>query len=98
MTMTIEQAIRILNPDTGIEEIIEIEYYAGFNAKIEVNRAINDACDLACIALEKQIPKAPKVKIINNINYPCCPECGRVLWGKEYYCATCGQRIDRSVL
>ena len=49
-------------------------------------------------AIEKQIQKNPEIKTIRNVEYPLCPECGRVLWGKEYYCATCGQRVDRSVL
>jgi RNA polymerase-binding transcription factor DksA len=53
------------------------------------------ALDTAIEALEKQIAKDPGEKTINNVNYPICPECGRVLWGKEYYCATCGQRVNR---
>ena len=46
-------------------------------------------------ALEKQIAKELGEKTINNVKYPICPVCGRVLWGKEYYCATCGQRVNR---
>lgn len=48
-----------------------------------------------CAALKKQIAKDPAEKTINNVKYPICPECGRVLWGKEYYCATCGQKVNR---
>lgn len=50
---------------------------------------------IAVEALEKQIAKDPAEKIIRNVKYPLCPECGRVLWGKEYYCASCGQRVNR---
>ena len=46
-------------------------------------------------ALEKQVAKEPEERTIRNVKYPLCPECGRVLWGKEYYCATCGQRVNR---
>jgi hypothetical protein len=46
-------------------------------------------------AVEKQIAKEPAEKTINNVKYPICPECGRVLWGEEYYCATCGQKLNR---
>lgn len=53
------------------------------------------ALDTAIEALKKQIAKEPEEKIIRNVKYPLCPECGRVLWGKEYYCATCGQRVNR---
>lgn len=50
---------------------------------------------IAVEALEKQIAKDPAEKTIRNVKYPLCPKCGRVLWGKEYYCATCGQRVNR---
>lgn len=48
-----------------------------------------------CEAMEKQIAKEPTIITIRNVKYPTCPICGRVLWGKEYYCATCGQRVNR---
>ena len=54
-----------------------------------------DEIELAIETLEKQIAKEPVIVTIQNVNYPTCPTCGRVLWGKEYYCATCGQRVNR---
>lgn len=53
------------------------------------------ALDTAIEALEKQIPKKPVIVTIRNVDYPKCPVCGRVLWGKEYYCANCGQAVER---
>jgi NMD protein affecting ribosome stability and mRNA decay len=50
---------------------------------------------VAIDAIDKQIAKEPAEKTIRNVKYPLCPKCGRVLWGKEYYCATCGQRVNR---
>ena len=84
-SMTPEEAYKILNG--------EIIYKGGRNngkrfAMSELNRVINEA-------LEKQMPKKPVIVTIQNVNYPTCPTCGRVLWGKEYYCATCGQRVNR---
>lgn len=46
--MEIEQAIRILNPDTSVEALTEIEYYGGFYGKQAMMEAVNDACKLAC--------------------------------------------------
>lgn len=51
-------------------------------------------CDV-CEALKKQIAKEPVIVTISNVSYPTCPTCGRALWGKEYYCAKCGQKVDR---
>jgi RNA polymerase-binding transcription factor DksA len=53
------------------------------------------ALDTAIEALEKQIAKEPVVVTIRNVDYQKCPVCGRVLFGKEYYCASCGQRVNR---
>lgn len=61
----------------------------GYSTVYEINGA-----NLIC-AIEKQIAKKPKWVVIRNVDYSMCPECERVLWGKEFYCATCGQKIDR---
>lgn len=42
--MTREEAIRILDPETTIEALAEIEYYAGFSG----HKAMVAACDKAC--------------------------------------------------
>lgn len=46
--MEIEQAIRILDPETSVDALVEIEYYAGFYGKQARLEAVNDACKLAC--------------------------------------------------
>lgn len=45
--MTIEEAIRILDPETSSEAIGEIEYYAGFNKDKTIEK-VNEACEVAC--------------------------------------------------
>lgn len=48
----------------------------------------------AAEAMKKQIPEKPVTVTLQNVDYPKCPKCGRVLWPKsEKYCATCGQCI-----
>ncbi len=51
--MTYEEAKRILHPDTTIDALTEIEYYAGFNGKEARLKAVDEACVVACEALEK---------------------------------------------
>ena len=87
MDVTIERAIFILDPNTATYAILEL--------KDEWDNQYYDSCQMACAALKKQIAKEPEEKTINNVKYPICPVCGRVLWGREYYCATCGQRVSR---
>lgn len=45
--MTIQEAIRILDPDTTIEALAEIEYYAGFSGKKAKIHAVDEACEIA---------------------------------------------------
>ena len=45
--MTIEQAIKILDPATSIATLAEVEYYAGFHGNFAKIEAYNEACDLA---------------------------------------------------
>ncbi len=51
--MTYEEAKRILHPDTTVDALTEIEYYAGFNGKEARLKAVDEACVVACEALEK---------------------------------------------
>lgn len=53
--MTREQAIWILDPETTVEALAEIEYYAGFRGKEAKIHAVEDACDVACEAMQKLI-------------------------------------------
>ena len=52
--MTREEAIRILDPDTMVETLAEIEYYGGFRGLTKAAQAVYDACILAVAALREQ--------------------------------------------
>lgn len=52
--MTREEAIRILDPETRLEALAEIDYYAGFRGDEAVTKAVDDACVLAVAALRAQ--------------------------------------------
>lgn len=52
--MTREEAIRILDPETTVEALAEIEYYAGFQGKEAEIKAVEDACILAVAAIREQ--------------------------------------------
>ena len=51
--MTIKEAIRLLDPDTSVEAINEIDYYGGLKGYEKVLEAINEACRLACDIMRK---------------------------------------------
>lgn len=52
--MTIEEAIRILDPETTAEALAEIEYYAGFSGHTAKVQACSDACEVAVAALREK--------------------------------------------
>lgn len=52
--MTIEEAIRILDPETTGEALAEIEYYGGFSGRTASVQAVSDACILAVAALREK--------------------------------------------
>lgn len=54
-SMTIKQAIRILDPRTTIETLAEIGYYAGFRSHEAEREAVDEACVLACEVMEKYL-------------------------------------------
>ena len=45
--MTIEQAIRILDPATTAEELATIEYYGGLHGREKMVAACDEACRVA---------------------------------------------------
>jgi hypothetical protein len=45
--MTINQAIRILDPDTSVEALGEIEYYGGLHGHEKMMAACEEACRMA---------------------------------------------------
>ena len=52
--MTREEAIRILDPETFVEELLKIEYYGGFAGWTKAAQAVYDACIMAVEALREQ--------------------------------------------
>lgn len=104
--MTNEEAKRILHPDTTLEALTEIEYYAGFRGEQAKREAVDEACKVACEALEKRIPKAPVMwydgyadgePAVDDYE---CPSCGAVYNfdddGKHRFCPNCGQALEWS--
>ena len=91
--MTASEAKRIIHPDTTLEALAEIK---GKNAKAA---AVDEACLVACSALDKQIPKKP-LHMHKNYYCPICKEDGWMLWDDavpndmDKYCGKCGQAID----
>lgn len=53
--MTYKEARRILHPDTTAEAIAEYRYYGGFSEHDAGLEVVNQACLLACEALDKLI-------------------------------------------
>ena len=51
--MTYEEAIRILHPDTTASAIAKYEYYGGFHGKEAGIKAVEDACIVACEAMQR---------------------------------------------
>ena len=54
MSMSIEEAIRILDPKTSADAIAEIEYYAGFNKGKAIEK-VNEACEVAWKIMKEYI-------------------------------------------
>ena len=91
--MTIEEAIKILHPDTTYRALL------GVDGK-EAIKLVEEACIVACEALEKQIPKKPKeIRYFRMCNYYAglCPVCNGGANSEIQYCGDCGQRLDWSV-
>lgn len=98
--MTAAEAKRIIHPDTTAEALAEIEYYGGFSGKNAKVAAVDEACLVACAALDKQIPKKPTNFAIDNNGYiiydcecPICEQSYRELFPFAF-CIHCGQKID----
>lgn len=72
--MTYEEAKRILHPNTTREALAEIEFLGGFKGKEKLREAVDEACLIACEALDKQIPKKPPDYF---------PNCGAKMDGAE---------------
>ena len=96
--MTCEEAKRILHPDTTREALAEIEFLGGFKGKEKLQDAVDEACLMACEALDKQIPKKPRETRCALM----CANCGHKITEKgckklsRSYCKVCGQAINWS--
>lgn len=100
--MTYEEAKRIMHPDTTREALAEIEFFKGEEGEIA---AVDEACLMACEALDKQIPKTPNSGIDRTWGTPTkeavCPARDYALGHWEFigdakkitYCEHCGQAI-----
>lgn len=53
--MTINQAIRILDPDTSAEALEEIEYYGGLHGREKMVAACDEACRIAVRIMRKYL-------------------------------------------
>lgn len=54
MSMSIEEAIRILDSETSADAIVEIKYYAGFNKDKPIEK-VNEACVVACDVMKRYL-------------------------------------------
>lgn len=54
MSISVEEAIRILDPETLADAIAEIEYYAGFNRDNPIEK-VNEACEVACDIMREHL-------------------------------------------
>ena len=96
--MTYEEAMKILHPNTTFTALAEVEYYGGFNGQEAKIKAVEEACLIACKALEKQISKKPRETRCALM----CARCGHKITEKgckkldRNYCKKCGQAIDWS--
>ena len=97
--MTYEEAMKILHPNTTLTALAEVEYYGGFNGQEAKIKAVEEACLLACEAIEKQIPKKPRETRCALM----CARCGQKITENgckklnRNYCKKCGQAIDWEV-
>lgn len=100
--MTAKEAHAILHPDTSAASIWEIKMDVSNEAAM---KAVEDACVVACEALEKQIPKKPDLEgdgyadgqlVLDTWICPCCEKRYEVDYDDYDYCPNCGQAIDWS--
>lgn len=64
--MTLEEACRLLDPNTTAEELAKIEYYNGFNGKKACIEAIDEACTLLVGAVRSAHHEARSGTAVDN--------------------------------
>lgn len=52
--MTIDEAIRILDPETSVDALTEINYYTGFNREKSIE-VVDEACVVACGVMREHL-------------------------------------------
>ena len=98
--MNREEAIRILDPETAVETLSEIEYYGGFRGRTKAAQALYDACILAVTALREQEERERGCEYCNGLPFSqmedfTMPNASK----KDYdivtirYCPMCGRRL-----
>ena len=80
MSMTLEQAIRILHPDTCTEALNEM------GDEIDARKIFDTACLLACKVMQREVERGKGCErcctgayLTNNVSHPqfnFCPHCG----------------------
>ena len=101
--MTHEEAMKILHPNTTLTALAEVEYYGGFNGQEAKIKAVEEACLLACEALEKQIPKKPLIRksedYFGNVKHTLCPNCQETefVFTQPCFCHHCGHALNWEV-
>ena len=95
--MNEKEAHRILNPETTMDALAEIRYHHGFRGREAEVEYVEEACRVACTALQKQIPQKP----VQQQGFPrwgYCPSCGKTVTKHSSYvgCTWCLQRLDWS--
>ena len=92
--MSVEEAIQILDPETTVDAVAEIEYYAGLNRE-KVIEKINEACEVAVAALKKQVAQPAKDEVGDRYHWTSgrCPVCNVAITARWDYCQNCGQKI-----
>lgn len=83
MSMTHEEAARILDPETRLDALAEIEYYGGFHGKEAVLEAMNDAFRVAVNALRNLQPTCNHIATSRT---PLTLEQLRGMDGQPVYC------------
>lgn len=89
--MNYEEALEIKQNWTAEQARNDLERWL-----LRGERPADKVIALACKALEKQIPKKPKLDNDNGIyEIEHCPNCYRKLFPNEHHCR-CGQALDWS--
>lgn len=89
--MEAKEAIKILHPDTTAKALAEYRRLGGLK---EIKKATDEACLLACEALEKQVPKKPLTDRLREDGYCACPICNHLVDSVSNFCEHCGQALD----